>query len=157
MTTLKKQIIIWCVIAVGYFIAIFVPVAIYYRTTGDPPLFLAALHHEFLVLTLFSILIGKNVYPVSQAGQEIVAFGGGLVFYAGIGALLGLLQHFSGRSKHLRGLFYAILCSMLGYTIGVWINGHPPIFILLNPPLFLMAGYLFGLKTFHSQDRRQSG
>jgi hypothetical protein len=157
MTTLKKRIIIWCVVAVGYFIAIFVPVAIYYRTTGDPPDFLVALHHEFLVLSLFAILIGKYVYALSQTGGEIVSFGGGLVFYAGIGALLGSLQYFSGRSKHLRGLFYAILCSMLGYTIGAWIGGHPPIFLLLNPPLFLIAGYLFGLKTFHSQDRRQSG
>jgi len=146
--TLKKQIIIWCIIAIAYFVAIFIPVTIYYRTTGDPPLFLLGLHHEFLVLPLFAAVIGKDFYNLSQVGQEMVAFVGGIVFYAGIGALLGLLKHSYRKSRHLRGIFYAILCSMLGYTIGAWIDGHPPIFILLNPPIFMLGGYLFGMKTF---------
>lgn len=138
----------WCVIAVVYFIAIFVPITIYYRTTGDPPLFLIALHHEFFVLPLFAILIGKDFYRLSQVGQEMVAFSGGLIFYIGTGALLGLLQHNICKSKNYRGLFYAILCSMMGYTIGAWIDGHPPAFMFLNPPLFFIGGYIFGVKTF---------
>jgi uncharacterized membrane protein YeaQ/YmgE (transglycosylase-associated protein family) len=148
MTSLRKQIFIWCVITVIYFIAIFVPLAMYYRTAGDPPDFLIALHHEFLVLPLFALLVGKDFYMLSQVGQEIFAFLGGLIFYVGIGALLGLLQHQIYNSKNYRGLFYAILCSMTGYTIGAWIGGHPPAFMLLNPPIFFIGGYIFGRSSF---------
>lgn len=77
-----------------------------------------------------------------------MAFIGGLFFYAGIGALLGLLRYSYRQSKHLRGIYYAVLSSMMGYTIGAWIDGHPPIWMLLNPPSFAAGGYFIGMKTF---------
>ena len=147
MAALKKQIIIWCVIAIAYFVAIDVPLIIYFRTTGDPPDFLVGLHHEFFILPFFWAMIGKKFYEISPAEQEMAAFLGGLIFYAGTGALLGFLQHLIKKSKHLRGIFYAILCSMLGYTMGVWFGGHPPILIFLNPPIFFIGGYVFGIMT----------
>jgi len=153
---MKKQIIIWCVGAIIYFIAIFVPVAIYYRTNGNPPDILLALHHEFFFLPIFAAMIGRDFCMLSQMGQEIVAFVVGIIFYSGIGLLIGLLRVYRREKKHLRGLYYAILLSMLGYTIGAWIDGEPPLFLLLNPPLFLIGGYIFGISTFQSQRQKRA-
>ncbi len=156
MVTFKK-IILWCAIAIAYFVVINVPLNIYYRTTGDPPDFLLGLHHEFFIVPFFSTMIGKQeFYLLSPVEQEKVAFLSGLIFYAGTGALLGLLQHLSKKSKHLRGIFYAVLCSMLGYTIGVWIGGHPPILIFLNPPIFFIGGYIFGIMTVRPKTEKNN-
>ena len=157
MNPAKKQIIIWCAIAVAYFVAIFVSTTIYFRTTGDAPLFLLALHHEFVAILLFTELVGKDYSTLSQTWQEIITFFSGMVYYAGTGALLCFLRRGFGTSRPFRGIFCAFLGSMLGYTIGAWIDGHPPILMFLNPPLFFVAGYIFGIMTFHSQRRRQSG
>ncbi len=152
MRTLIKQIVIWCIIATAYFIAIDTPLIIYARTTGEPPDFLVGLHHEFFILPFFSTMTGNELYEIFPEEQEMFAFSGGFVFYAGTGALLGLIRHLSKKSKHWRGIFYAILFSLLGYTTGVWLGGHPPIFLFLNPPVFFVGGYIFGILLNGHQD-----
>ena len=144
MMTLKKRKIIWCSLSVFYFLCIFVAALLYYRTTGGAPDLVSALHHEWIVLPFFAVFMDR-------LPEEVMAFVGGITFYAGIGLLLASLQHRSYKSAASTGLFYAILCSMLGYTIGVLIGGHPPAFMVLNPPLFFIGGYFFGKKTFQDK------
>lgn len=151
MRTPGKRILISCIIAIFYFITIYVPVAIYYRTSGSPPDFLVALHFEFVILPLFAMLIGIDFYRLSAAGQEIFAFIAGLIFYIGLGTLLGFLSLQMRKRKYSRGLFYAILCCMVGYTIGALVGGHPPAFIFIAPPLFFIGGYFYGVVTFENR------
>jgi uncharacterized membrane protein YfcA len=155
MLPLKKRMILWCTIAVAYFVTIFVPLLIYFRIPPKTaPDWLLGLHHEAVVISIFSDLFWKNFDMLDQIWRETFYFLVGIVYYAGTGVLLGLLQHSFGKSRHLRGIFYAFLCSMLGYTIGVWIGGHPPLLIFLNPPLFFLVGYFLGIMTFRPQMRR---
>ncbi len=150
MTTLTRRTVIWCAISIVYCISIFFPIILY----GEIPGFLYSLHHEFIFLLLIEFLGISDFLNFIPVKDEIRLLFIGLFFYTCLGAFLGLLQHNKRNNMTARGLFYAILCSMIGYTIGYWMNGHPPIFIFLNPPLFFIGGYIFGVKTFRTQTRK---
>ncbi len=74
------------------------------------------------ITTLFYVYRFR-FFRLSGTGQEIFTFFAGLIFSVGIGTLLGLLNFNMHKRKYSRGFFYAILCSMLGYTIGAMLGG----------------------------------
>lgn len=139
---LKKRLNIWCIGSLVYFLCIYAASFHYYRTTGDAPILLVALHHDWIFTTILSAFLPQG------PSDEVVAFIGGIIFYAGLGALLGLLQYRGHKYVGSRGTFFAILSSMIGYSIGAAVGGHPPMLILLNPPIFFVVGYFWGKITF---------
>ena len=148
MVTLRKRQTIWCVGALVYFLYIYAAAFYYYRTTGDAPDLVAALHHDWIFTPLIGAFLPRSL------SDEIVSFIGGIIFYGGIGILLGLLQYRGHKYDGSRGIFVAILCSMVGYTIGAAIGGHPPAFIVLNPPIFFVVGYFLGKSTFRIREQQ---
>jgi hypothetical protein len=132
-----------------YFVCVFVVSVAYMRKHADVPLILSALSHdEYFSWITRGVFMGEDFWHLSQSVQERIVFVHGIIFYVILGAVLGFTLSSRKQNKDLWGLFLGISSGMLGYPLGVLIDGEPPIFAFMNPPIFAIVGYVVGLYTF---------
>ncbi len=115
----------------------------------DAPPILQALRHDFLpslvALALVFSLAGGDFYGLPSDVQGKLTLIPGTLFYVLLGVFLGWAYYRGKVELPKKGLFFGTCFSLLGYSIGAAIDGHPPIFMLLNPPFFFLGGFLFAV------------